>query len=59
MQLSYNGDGLRVRKTVGTTSIYYLVDDRNLTGYAQVLEEHEAVGGGLRVCSGFTTTGWT
>ncbi|MCS7337570.1 MAG: hypothetical protein NZ739_04945, partial [Verrucomicrobiae bacterium] len=42
--LGYNGDGVRVRKTVGTTNIYYLVDDRNLTGYAQVLEEHVGVG---------------
>ena len=35
----YNGDGLRVSKIVGTQTNYYLLDDRNPTGYAQVLEE--------------------
>jgi hypothetical protein len=35
----YSGDGIRVKKTVGGTNIYFLVDDRNPTGYAQVLEE--------------------
>jgi RHS repeat-associated protein len=35
----YDGDGNRVAKTVGGATTYYLVDDRNLTGYAQVLEE--------------------
>ncbi|MBI1790799.1 MAG: hypothetical protein HYR60_24995, partial [Acidobacteria bacterium] len=34
----YNGDGNRVSKTSGGTTTY-LVDDRNLTGYSQVLEE--------------------
>jgi RHS repeat-associated protein len=35
----YDGDGNRVAKTTGGVTIKYLVDDRNVTGYAQVLEE--------------------
>ncbi|MCE7980699.1 MAG: tandem-95 repeat protein [Caldilinea sp. CFX5] len=35
----YDGDGNRVAKTVAGATTHYLVDDRNLTGYAQVLEE--------------------
>lgn len=35
----YDGDGNRVAKTVAGVTTNYLVDDRNLTGYAQVLEE--------------------
>ena len=35
----YDGDGNRVSKAVGGATTAYLVDDRNLTGYAQVLEE--------------------
>ena len=35
----YDGDGNRVRKVIGTTTNLYLVDARNLSGYAQVLEE--------------------
>jgi RHS repeat-associated protein len=35
----YDGDGNRVSKTVAGVTTDYLVDDRNLTGYAQVLEE--------------------
>lgn len=42
----YDGDGHRVRKTAGGTNTFYLVDDRNLTGYAQVLEEFTSIGGG-------------
>lgn len=43
IRLVYDGDGHRVRKTVvnanRTVTTYYLVDDLNPTGYAQVLEE--------------------
>ncbi len=39
VSIVYDGDGNRVSKTVGATTTKYLVDDRNLTGYAQVLEE--------------------
>jgi len=35
----YDGDGNRVRTVVGTTTNFYLIDDLNLTGYAQVVEE--------------------
>ncbi len=35
----YDGDGNRVSKTVAGVTTRYLVDDRNPTGYAQVLEE--------------------
>jgi len=40
----YDGDGNRVRKTVSGTNTYYLVDDRNHTGHAQVLEELTTIG---------------
>ncbi len=39
VSIVYDGDGNRVAKTAGGVTITYLVDDRNLTGYAQVLEE--------------------
>ena len=35
----YDGDGNRVAKTIGGVTTYYLVDDLNPTGYAQVVEE--------------------
>lgn len=35
----YDGDGNRVAKTVDGVTTQYLVDDRNPTGHAQVLEE--------------------
>ncbi len=37
--LVYDGDGNRFSKTVNGVTTYYLVDDLNPTGYAQVLEE--------------------
>ncbi len=40
----YDGDGNRVRKIVSGVTTYFLVDDRNPTGYAQVLEELSTVG---------------
>src|SRR6266850_584425 len=43
--LVYDGDGNRIKKTVGSTTTYYLLDDRNPSGYAQVLEEWTASGG--------------
>jgi len=43
--LGYDGDGNRVWKTVGGATTFYLVDDRNPSGYAQVLEEWTATGG--------------
>ncbi len=44
INILYDGDGNRVSKTVTTatnsTTTYYVVDDLNPSGYAQVLEEH-------------------
>jgi RHS repeat-associated protein len=37
--ITYDGDGNRVSKKVGSTTTYYLLDDRNPSGYVQVLEE--------------------
>ena len=37
--IMYDGDGNRVRKVIGSTTNTYLVDTKNPTGYAQVLEE--------------------
>ncbi len=39
VQIVYDGDGNRVRKTVNGVTTLYLVDTVNPTGYAQVLEE--------------------
>ena len=49
VQMAYDGDGHRVRKTAptvggGSKTTYYLVDDLNPTGQAQVLEEWETNG---------------
>jgi len=44
--LAYDGDGNRVKKTVSSTgTTYYLADDRNPSGYAQVVEEWTAISG--------------
>ena len=37
--ISYDGDGNRVSKTASGRTTYYLVDDINPSGFAQVLEE--------------------
>lgn len=37
--MTYDGDGDRVSKTVGTVTTYYLLDSQNPSGYSQVLEE--------------------
>jgi RHS repeat-associated protein len=37
--IGYDGDGNRVSKTISGVTEFYLVDDRNPSGYAQVLEE--------------------
>src|SRR5581483_994011 len=37
--IGYDGDRNRVSKTIGGVTVYYLVDDRNPSGYAQVSEE--------------------
>ena len=51
---SYNADGVRVAKTTGGTTTLYLVDDRNPTGYAQVLEELTVTGGATNLAKVFT-----
>jgi YD repeat-containing protein len=47
IRITYDGDGNRVSKTVTTATnsltTYYVVDDLNPSGYAQVLEEHTAL----------------
>jgi hypothetical protein len=45
VQIVYDGDGNRVKKTVGGVTTQYLVDDLNPTGYPQVVEE--LVGGAV------------
>jgi RHS repeat-associated protein len=47
VNITYDGDGNRVSKSVNGASTYYLVDDLNPTGYAQVLEELAVVGSQL------------
>jgi RHS repeat-associated protein len=46
--IGYDGDGNRIKKTVvlngTTTTTCYLVDDRNPSGYAQVVEEYQPIG---------------
>ena len=39
IEITYDGDGNRVKKTVNGLATWYLVDDNNHTGYAQVVEE--------------------
>ena len=39
--LTYDGEGNRASKTVGATATHYLLDDRNPSGYVQVLEEYQ------------------
>jgi RHS repeat-associated protein len=47
VHLLYDGDGNRVCKTVitatNTVTTFYVVDELNPTGYAQVLEEHVSI----------------
>ena len=43
--ITYDGDGNRVSKTIAATgtTTYYLLDDRNPSGYVQVLEEYQSL----------------
>ncbi len=45
VQIFYNGDGHRVKKITASSTTLYLVDSRNPSGYAQVLEELTVSGG--------------
>jgi RHS repeat-associated protein len=42
--ITYDGDGNRVSKSVSGATTYYLLDDRNPSGYSQVLEEYQITG---------------
>ena len=42
VSIVYDGDGNKVRETVNGITTSYLIDDRNPTGYAQVVEELRA-----------------
>lgn len=42
--ITYDGDGNRASETVSGTTTYYLLDDRNPSGYVQVLAEYESSG---------------
>ena len=43
--MTYDGDGNRVSKTNAGTEIFFLLDDRNPSGYVQVLEEWTVASG--------------
>ena len=51
---AYTADGIRVSKTIAGTTTLYLVDDRNPSGYAQVLEELAVTGGTTNLSKVFT-----
>ena len=51
---TYNVDGVRVSKTIGGTTTLFLVDDQNLTGHAQVVEELSVSGGSTNLVKVFT-----
>jgi len=43
IRVGYDHEGNRVSKTANGTNTYYLVDDRNPSGYVQVLAEYSSV----------------
>jgi len=47
IQIAYDAEGNRVSKSVSGVTTYYLVDDQNPTGYAQVLAEYRSVSSGV------------
>ena len=51
---TYTADGIRVNKTIAGATTLYLVDDRNPTGFAQVLEELTVTGGATNLAKVFT-----
>jgi hypothetical protein len=40
---AYDADGNRIKKSVGRVTTFYMVDDLNMTGYAQVVAELDSV----------------
>ena len=51
VQIQYDAEGNRVAKTAGAVTTYYLVDDVNPTGYAQVLAEYVSTNSAPRLLS--------
>jgi RHS repeat-associated protein len=49
VSIVYDGDGNRILKTVNGVATYYLIDDRNPSGHAQVLEELTPNGSSLQL----------
>jgi RHS repeat-associated protein len=45
--ITYDGDGNRASKTVGGVTTYYLPDDRNPSGYVQVIQECQVSSGSM------------
>ena len=52
--ITYNADGNRVKKVAGGVTTLYLVDMRNLSGYAQVLEELTVSGGTTNLAKAYS-----
>src|SRR5207244_3996937 len=50
----YNGDGQRVKKVASGVTTLYVVDMRNPSGYAQVLEELAVSGGATNLSRAYT-----
>ncbi len=50
----YDGDGHRVKKVAGGVTTLYLVDTRNPSGYAQVVEELTVSGGTTNLSKAYT-----
>ncbi len=51
---TYDANGFRVKTVAGDTMTIFLVDDRNPTGFAQVLEEKTVFGGTTNLSKAFT-----
>jgi RHS repeat-associated protein len=49
VSITYDGDGEMVKKTIGTATTLYLTDDRNPSGFSQVVEETAVSGGSTNV----------
>lgn len=54
VSIIYDGDGNRVKKVAGGITMLYLVDTRNPSGYAQVLEELTVSGGTTNLARAYT-----
>ena len=54
VEFLYDGDGRLIGRREGQTTTWYLLDDRNPTGFSQVVEERVEVGGVVRSTRRFT-----